>query len=319
MTYGEKLTAYRRNAGLTQQQIGDMLNVSAQAVSKWENDQSEPDINTLCRLAEIFEVSLNDLLGVENAGPITQNGQKKSEGLGTRLKNFFKKYKRVIIICAASAALIALIITALVACSIATEDERFVGKFEKLELEMSKDEALDALGKHHKYDETFVEGDDPEDQFWADFDASLYGYADAEYYYYYDSVGVENMEYEKEVNANPNLFDPDHEFPTFALIRIAVDKSGKLIEAFYDPAYEWVWIGGDYQDERTLTEISFLKDAPSPLDYNKELQVRLSFDDGTVYIGTVKVSALSPESYTVKHPWGSDDISIDSDGNVTCG
>ena len=45
-----------------------MLNVSAQAVSKWENNQSEPDIKTLCRLAEIFEVSLNDLLGVENAG-----------------------------------------------------------------------------------------------------------------------------------------------------------------------------------------------------------------------------------------------------------
>ena len=77
MTYGEKLTAYRKNAGFTQQQIGDMLNVSAQAVSKWENDQSEPDISTLCKLAEIFEVSLNDLLGVENAGSSEAAPRKK--------------------------------------------------------------------------------------------------------------------------------------------------------------------------------------------------------------------------------------------------
>lgn len=68
MTVGQKLTFYRRKKSLTQQQLGDMLNISAQAVSKWENDQAEPDILTLKKLSEIYEVSLDRLVSEEDVG-----------------------------------------------------------------------------------------------------------------------------------------------------------------------------------------------------------------------------------------------------------
>ena len=65
MTLGEKLSQYRRNKPMTQQELGEHLNISAQAISKWENDLSEPDISTLKKLAELFDVSMSDLLDVE--------------------------------------------------------------------------------------------------------------------------------------------------------------------------------------------------------------------------------------------------------------
>ena len=65
MTLGEKLSQYRRNKPMTQQELGEYLNISAQAISKWENDLSEPDISTLKKLSELFEVSMSDLLDIE--------------------------------------------------------------------------------------------------------------------------------------------------------------------------------------------------------------------------------------------------------------
>ena len=65
MTLGEKLSQYRRTSGMTQQELGEHLNISAQAISKWENDLSEPDISTLKRLSELFNVSMVELLDIE--------------------------------------------------------------------------------------------------------------------------------------------------------------------------------------------------------------------------------------------------------------
>ena len=62
-TLGKRIMGYRKGLGLTQDQLAERLGVSAQAVSKWENDQSCPDITTLPRLAEIFGVSIDALLG----------------------------------------------------------------------------------------------------------------------------------------------------------------------------------------------------------------------------------------------------------------
>ena len=63
MTTGMRLATYRKTNNLTQQQLGEQLNISAQAVSKWENDLAEPDIATLRKLATLYGVSINDLLG----------------------------------------------------------------------------------------------------------------------------------------------------------------------------------------------------------------------------------------------------------------
>ena len=67
MSLGKKLSGYRRDAGYTQQQLGDLLNVSAQAVSKWENDQAEPDLQMLRRLCLIYKIKMDDLFDEEGA------------------------------------------------------------------------------------------------------------------------------------------------------------------------------------------------------------------------------------------------------------
>ena len=59
---GKKLAAYRKQKGLTQQQLGEYLNVSAQAVSKWENDQAEPDLFTISKLAALYQISVDSML-----------------------------------------------------------------------------------------------------------------------------------------------------------------------------------------------------------------------------------------------------------------
>ena len=63
MTLGERLTALRKGAGLSQEQMAAELNVSRQAISKWETDQSAPELEKLMALAEIFSVSTDELLG----------------------------------------------------------------------------------------------------------------------------------------------------------------------------------------------------------------------------------------------------------------
>lgn len=64
-TLGKRIVTHRKKLGLTQDKLAEMLGVTAQAVSKWENDQSCPDISTLPRLAEIFGISTDALLGLE--------------------------------------------------------------------------------------------------------------------------------------------------------------------------------------------------------------------------------------------------------------
>ena len=62
---GIKISEYRKQLDLTQKDLGDKLNVSPQAVSKWENGQAEPDASTIKKLCEIFAISTDELLGNE--------------------------------------------------------------------------------------------------------------------------------------------------------------------------------------------------------------------------------------------------------------
>ena len=71
-TLGKRIVANRKRLGLTQDQLAEQLGVTAQAVSKWENDQSCPDITILPKLAEIFGISTDALLGHETAQPVFQ-------------------------------------------------------------------------------------------------------------------------------------------------------------------------------------------------------------------------------------------------------
>lgn len=69
-TLGKRIVANRKRIGLTQDQLAERLGVTAQAVSKWENDQSCPDIATLPKLASIFGITTDALLGIEAAAPV---------------------------------------------------------------------------------------------------------------------------------------------------------------------------------------------------------------------------------------------------------
>lgn len=62
ITLGTRIAALRKEKGLKQDEIADILGVSGQAVSKWENDQTCPDIALLPKLAEILNVSVDELL-----------------------------------------------------------------------------------------------------------------------------------------------------------------------------------------------------------------------------------------------------------------
>lgn len=63
MTVGSKIKLLRTNKQITQEQLADVLNISGQAVSKWESDTSSPDISMLPGLADYFGITIDELLG----------------------------------------------------------------------------------------------------------------------------------------------------------------------------------------------------------------------------------------------------------------
>lgn len=62
MTIGKRIAALRREKNLTQEELAGHMGVSPQAVSKWENDQTCPDISALPKLAKLLGVTVDELL-----------------------------------------------------------------------------------------------------------------------------------------------------------------------------------------------------------------------------------------------------------------
>lgn len=65
MTTGEKIAKLRKEKGLTQEDFGDLLGVTRQSVSKWEQDISFPETDKLILIAREFNCSLDYLLNNE--------------------------------------------------------------------------------------------------------------------------------------------------------------------------------------------------------------------------------------------------------------
>ena len=59
---GETIASLRKEKGMTQNELAEKMNVTDKAVSKWERDLSCPDVNTISKLADILEVSVEELL-----------------------------------------------------------------------------------------------------------------------------------------------------------------------------------------------------------------------------------------------------------------
>ena len=83
---GENLKKFRLQRELTQEQLADILGVSAQAVSRWENGTTYPDITLLPVIASYFEITLDELMGMDSVkseeqlkellGQFKENGSK---------------------------------------------------------------------------------------------------------------------------------------------------------------------------------------------------------------------------------------------------
>ena len=61
----ENIKFYRKQLGLTQGQLAELLNGKKSLVSNYENGYSTPDIYTLCKLSQIFDITLDELVEVE--------------------------------------------------------------------------------------------------------------------------------------------------------------------------------------------------------------------------------------------------------------
>lgn len=64
MNIGEKISQLRRERGMTQEMLAEQLTVSAQAISKWERGVANPDLEQIPRIAKLFGISADELLGL---------------------------------------------------------------------------------------------------------------------------------------------------------------------------------------------------------------------------------------------------------------
>lgn len=65
MTFGEKLRETRKAAGFSQEELAEKLNVSRQAITKWESDTGLPDISNIMTISKLFSIPVDDLISEE--------------------------------------------------------------------------------------------------------------------------------------------------------------------------------------------------------------------------------------------------------------
>ncbi len=63
---GKRLAKFRRNANMTQMEVAEKLGISFQAVSYWERGKTMPDITNLVEIANLYDVSLDDILNIKH-------------------------------------------------------------------------------------------------------------------------------------------------------------------------------------------------------------------------------------------------------------
>jgi DNA-binding XRE family transcriptional regulator len=85
-TLGEMISTLRKEHGMTQAGLAEKMNVTDKAVSKWERDLSCPDIGSLPKLAEIFSISVDELMQVKEGG----DREDRKEKLGSMIDLIFR-------------------------------------------------------------------------------------------------------------------------------------------------------------------------------------------------------------------------------------
>ena len=89
MTLGQKLKDIRKRFGLSQEQLAEIMNVSRQAITKWENDNGLPDISNLQELSKVFGITVDYLLDSNNQLPtLSMKKELDKEKYGNKLTMF---------------------------------------------------------------------------------------------------------------------------------------------------------------------------------------------------------------------------------------
>ena len=98
MTLSEKLQTLRKTAGLSQEQLAEQLNVTRQAVSKWETGEGKPDIDNLLPLARLLQTTVDYLLDDEANQPRPEEHRTETppqtESVGRELWEQLKAFGR---------------------------------------------------------------------------------------------------------------------------------------------------------------------------------------------------------------------------------
>ncbi|MBP5624388.1 MAG: helix-turn-helix transcriptional regulator [Lachnospiraceae bacterium] len=86
MEFNERLICLRKQKGLSQENLGDEIGVTRQTVSKWELGETTPDMDKLIQLSDLFEISIDELVGKKDCGS-------KDTSLCLRQRPFVYEYK----------------------------------------------------------------------------------------------------------------------------------------------------------------------------------------------------------------------------------
>lgn len=84
MSFGEKLAKMRKEKGYSQEELANLLNVSRQAVSKWESNNSYPETEKIVAICKLFECSMDELIGLK------EGNVKKENDFFKNINNYFE-------------------------------------------------------------------------------------------------------------------------------------------------------------------------------------------------------------------------------------
>ena len=88
---GKTIKRIREDKNITQEQLAEKLNVTRQAISNWENNKTQPDIDTIIKISEVLEVSVEEIIYGQKKDNVTvinktvKSGSKAGIGYGVAL------------------------------------------------------------------------------------------------------------------------------------------------------------------------------------------------------------------------------------------
>lgn len=95
MTLGDKIKEERIKKNLSQQQLGRELNVTQQAIGKWEKNLSEPDTTALIKLSEIFNITVDNILGIKTITPTPSYNSSLNNSLTSEEREILETYRNL--------------------------------------------------------------------------------------------------------------------------------------------------------------------------------------------------------------------------------